>query len=399
MKYPAVLLALSGAASAVNLFVSSYAGNVTSLSLTETSGNYTLAPTFYNAACGPSPSWLTIDANRGLLFCQNEGLTSLNGSLSSFTINRGGSLNAIKNQTVISGPVHGTIYGNSAGRRAIALAHYTGSALTTWYLNGGGQFSASQSFPFTLSAPGTVPDRQDAPHEHETILDPTGQYIVVPDLGADLVRIFAINPTTLILTEKTSLKAPAGSGPRHGVFYNPSGIPGGTTYFHLATELTSAILSYSVNYQPSSGGLNFTLLSQTPTLGLLNHERINAPAGVVVSPDNRFLIVSNRNSTLFSLPNATGGSPIPSDSLTTFALQPNGALVFTQIWPSGGLYPRQFSLSPSGGFVAVGNQLSGNVAILKRDVASGLIGEPIARVPIAGNVTCVVWDQEGQLSG
>jgi 6-phosphogluconolactonase (cycloisomerase 2 family) len=396
------LLALSAAiASAENLFVSSYAGNITSLSLTETGGNYSLVPTAYNPDCGPNPSWLTIDPNRGLLFCMNEGLTAPNGSLSSFTINRDGTLNHIKNQTTISGPVNGVIYGNPAGQRAIALAHYTGSALTTWYLNGGGQFSADQSFPFTLSQPGPVPDRQDAPHEHEVILDPTGQYLLVPDLGADLVRVYSIDATTLKLTEKAPLLAPSASGPRHGAFYNPYDIAGGSTYFYLVTELASTVIGYAVDYLPNNGGLNFTLQSTNNALGLLAHERINAPAGVVVSPDNRFLIVSNRNSSIFALPNPDpkNSTTIPSDSLTTFELQHDGSLVFLQAWPSGGLYPREFSLNPSGTIVAVGNQNSGNVALLRRDVASGLIGEPIARIPITGNVTCVVWDQEGQRSG
>ena len=98
-------LAAVAVTSATNLFVSDYAGNITSFALTETHGNYSLKQTFQNTECAPNPSWLTIDANRGLLFCLNEGLESLNGSMSSFTINGDGSLTHVKNQTTISGPV------------------------------------------------------------------------------------------------------------------------------------------------------------------------------------------------------------------------------------------------------------------------------------------------------
>jgi len=399
MLSSSLLLALASTTFATNLFVSSYSGDITSLALRETNGTVSLESTFFNAGCGPNPSWLTIDFNRDLLFCLNEGLTSPNGSLSSFTINRNGSLSHVKNETTISGPVSGVIYGNPAGKQAIGLAHYTGSSVTSYDLDGGGQFHLGQSFTYSLSQPGPNAARQDSPHPHEALADPTGQYILVPDLGADLVRVYGIDFETLDLTELAPLKAPPGSGPRHAAFYNPYNVAseGATTFFYLATELTSTIISYSVTYLPNGGGLTFTQTAEVSTLWFLAHDRINAPAGVLVSPDNRFLIVSNRNSTLFSLPNpdASNSTQIPSDTLTTFELQQDGSLVFVQAWPSGGLYPRQFSINPSGTLVAVGNQLSANVALLSRNPATGMIGEPLARIPVDGNITCVVFDQAG----
>lgn len=220
MQYLTAIAALGAlAVSATNIFVSDYSGNITSLSLTEKNGSYVLNQTHQTTECAPNPSWLTIDANRGLLFCLNEGLESLNGSMSSFTINTDGSLTHVKNQTTISGPVNGVIYGNPAGQRGIVLAHYTGSAVSSWLLNGGGQFSLNQIFPYTLSAPGPNAARQDAPHEHEAILDPTGQYVLVPDLGADLVRVFSWDQTTLKLKQLDPLHATPGSGPRHAAFW------------------------------------------------------------------------------------------------------------------------------------------------------------------------------------
>jgi len=146
----AAAAALIGAATltaATNLFVSDYSGNVTSFSLSDLNGTYNLNQTFRTPDCGPNPSWLTLDANRGLLFCLNEGLETVNGSLSSFTVNGDGSLTRVKNQSSISGPVSGVIYGNAAGKRAIALAHYTGSSVTSWLLEGGGRFELNQNLP------------------------------------------------------------------------------------------------------------------------------------------------------------------------------------------------------------------------------------------------------------
>lgn len=102
-----------------------------------------------------------------------------------------------------------------------------------------------QTFVYKLTAPGTNPSRQDAPHEHEVILDPTGSFIVVPDLGADLLRIFSINKTTSMLMESSTFAVPPGSGPRHGTFLKTDN---GTTYLFIISELANTIASYQVIY-------------------------------------------------------------------------------------------------------------------------------------------------------
>lgn len=275
----------SATALATNLFVSSYAGDITTLTLSASDGIYTLTKASATGDCGPSPSWLTVDPTHGLLFCLNEGLTAPNGSLSSFTIGDGGSLTHVQNTTTISGPVSGVIYGNTPGKRGIALAHYSGSAVSTWCLENGGLFAESESLTFSLSSPGAVPDRQEAPHEHEAITDPTGQYIIVPDLGADLVRVFAIDPMTLQLTPTTPLTTDPGTGPRHAAFYNPYAVAceDCATFLYVVGELSSDVSGYAVTYLPNQGGLKFTKVYQGSTLWLLNHDRVNAPAEVHIS--------------------------------------------------------------------------------------------------------------------
>ena len=101
-----------------------------------------------------------------------------------------------------------------------------------------------QTFQYKLAKPGFVASRQDAPHEHEVILDPTGSFIVVPDLGADLLRIFAINKTTNMLSESSTYATPPGTGPRHGTFLST----GNATYLFVIAELANTITSYSVTY-------------------------------------------------------------------------------------------------------------------------------------------------------
>lgn len=389
---------VASATLSTNLFIADYGGSVTSVSLTEKGGNYSLDKTSVSSECAPNPSWLTIDANRGLLFCLNEGLTTENGSLSSFTINTDGSLTHVKNATTINGPVSGVIYGEPAGQRGLVLAHYGGSAVSTWLLNGQGTFAPNEEFPYTLAKPGPVPDRQDAPHEHEAIVDPTGQYILVPDLGADLVRVYCWQQGTLKLRSHEPLQAAPGSGPRHAAFWNPYSVAceGCTTYMYLVAELAATVTSYEVMYVPNRGGLKFKKVAVTPAIGPHPGNGTNAPAEIHVTPDNKYITVSNRNDTSFKL-KAPDGTEILSDSLSTFKLNDDGTMKFHQLSPAGGSFPRHYSMNAPGTLVAVGLQNNNMTRILSRDPSTGLIGDPIVEIEAKNQVTCVVWNEEKAL--
>lgn len=97
---------------------------------------------------------------------------------------------------------------------------------------------------FKLVKPGPNPARQDAPHPHEVILDPTGEFIITPDLGADLLRIFHIDSSTNELVALEPYSVVAGSGPRHGTFLQTDN----ATYLYVVTELTNTLTGYAVTY-------------------------------------------------------------------------------------------------------------------------------------------------------
>lgn len=87
------------------------------------------------------------------------------------------------------------------------------------------------------------------------------------------------------------------------------------------------------------------------------------------------------------------------DSLATFDLNPStGAFVFRNITSSFGSYPRSFAVNKAGTFVAIGNQNSATVAIVKRDPVTGNLGDLAARISIGatgsdgnGGMSSVVW--------
>lgn len=120
----------------------------------------------------------------------------------------------------------------------------------------------NQSHNFTLEEPGPNPDRQEAPHPHQVVLDPTGAFVVVPDLGADLVRVFAVGEGASLL-EGEALGVEPGSGPRHVAFRE--GEDEGDVVMYLISELTNTISGFGVEYK--DGGMVFDELFTIPTHG------------------------------------------------------------------------------------------------------------------------------------
>lgn len=115
------LSSLAATVSATNLWVSSYSGTVTTLQLNAlSSGAYSLTTTATNTGCGGSPSWLTKNDQYDVLHCVDEGMTTRNGSVSSFQIGSTGALTSITKHDSLPGGVASTIYN---GGKALAVAH------------------------------------------------------------------------------------------------------------------------------------------------------------------------------------------------------------------------------------------------------------------------------------
>lgn len=112
---------LVSAGLATNLYVSSYAGTITSLQLNrERDGSYSLLAVDVNYGSAPNASWLTKDEYNDVVYCVDEGLDVTNGSLASYKTSKSGKLTQIDRHTVISGPVHSVVYNDG---KALAVAH------------------------------------------------------------------------------------------------------------------------------------------------------------------------------------------------------------------------------------------------------------------------------------
>lgn len=245
-----------------------------------------------------------------------------------------------------------------------------------------------------MSGPGPIASRQDAPHPHAAITDPTGKYLIVPDLGADLIRIFSIAASTGQLTACTPAKADAGAGPRHGAWRSPNPASTNGLMLYTVNELGNSVTTWSVSY-PSSGCLTLSKKQTVSTYasGSPPSPKASTPikaAEVHIKDD--FLYTSNRNDQLF-------GSG--QDSLVTYNISSTGVLDFVEATNAHAWYPRTFSINKAGDAMAVGGQTSSNIAIIARDPTTGRLGNLLASIQLGplgrdgqeDGLSAVVWDE------
>lgn len=96
MSRLAKTLLLATSASAVKLYSAHSDGNVTSLALTGSGSNYTLAVTSTTADCEANPAVLNLDPDNRVLYCYDRGSSKGTvGSLNSFAVADDGALTRI----------------------------------------------------------------------------------------------------------------------------------------------------------------------------------------------------------------------------------------------------------------------------------------------------------------
>jgi len=180
--------------------------------------------------------------------------------------------------------------------------------------------------------------RQEAPHPHQALLENSGRFFVVNDLGTDTILIIDSLNDAFEVVNRVRVPA-AGCGPRHGAFFPRSGADFPTTYL-VVCEMLSMIQVFSLEF--TDGNLTMTATQNISTFGP-DSPPVNltsATAGeIAVSEDNAHVYVSNRN---------TGNE---TDSISVFAVtggaSSSGAITisFRESISSGGKVPRMFSLS------------------------------------------------------
>lgn len=191
---------------------------------------------------------------------------------------------------------------------------------------------------------GPVAGRQEQPHAHAVVVDPSGRWLLSVDLGTDSVWVSEVGDTGLRPHRESALRA--GSGPRHLVFGPDS------TRAYLVDELEPTLTV--CRWDAGSGDLRplgETRLVPEGTGGEAY------PSEVVLRADGRMAWVAVRG----------------TDAIAVLSVDPAGDSVelLTTV-PCGGHWPRDLSLHPSGRWLYAANERSGDVTWFEVDADTGV---------------------------
>lgn len=293
------------------------------------------------------PTWLVHDPRRPVLYAVsetgNDGRSQ--GGVYAFRIDAvSGRLSPLNH--VSSGGGGATYLSYAPGLSTLFVANYAGGQVSAIPVGPDGSPKEVRS---TVTDEGTGPNRrQQGPHAHAAVVDPTGRFVLVPDLGADRVFIYAVDGArkTLSPAPLPFVALPPGSGPRHLVF-SPDG-----HFAFLDTELTAEL--YAFRWDARAGRLEqvaHTALDEPDV-------EARSAAEIAISHDGRFLYVSNR----------------AANQMQVFAVdRRTGALSLVQRLDSGGKVPWSFGIDPSGRWLIVTNEASSNLAVFAIDHSSGML--------------------------
>jgi 6-phosphogluconolactonase (cycloisomerase 2 family) len=218
-------------------------------------------------------------------------------------------------------------------------------------------------FVKTISSKGKSP--ADAPHPHQAVLDPSGRFFAVNDLGTDTILLLDSQADFAVVNNVPV--EPAGCGPRHGSFF-PLGTPQPTHYM-VVCEKKNVVVTWTLKYGGAKG-IEFQKAQVVSTFKSEGEAPAKAAAGeLVVSPDSKQVYVSNR---------LTGDV----DSIALLHVTGSGTnvkLQFGGLTPTLGKLPRMFSISRDGKVLFVANQ-GGSTALvaLKRNADGSLDPKPVA---------------------
>ncbi|EWG55257.1 hypothetical protein FVEG_17483 [Fusarium verticillioides 7600] len=262
--------------------------------------------------------------------------------------------------------------------KTLSSANIDGSTVSIFPLASPGNFGhVANVFHYNLTHPGPgAGDSQEISNPHAAIFSPCGNIMAVPDRGADRVYIYQVHDAKHIEQIQNITLLP-GTGPRHILF---SQVSKEKTMMFLVSELDNTVNVFSLeNDSAGHHGRHFDLnetlrITHIQRASTLNDsskrtkpDNFDLASELAVSHDKRFLYVSNRNTE-----SVDKVDTIAVYSLDGYSKKP---LQFLGLNSTYGKIPRHFSLSPDtrNEFLAVANQVTNDLFILKRDFRTGFL--------------------------
>ncbi|HEY3789609.1 MAG TPA: lactonase family protein [Urbifossiella sp.] len=306
-----------------------------------------------------SPSFLAIHPNNKFLYAVGEGGGAEGGPVVAFALDgETGKLTKLnEGKSGGSGPCHISIH--PKGTYAI-VANYGGGSSAIFKLDDGKIGERTSFMQHTGS--GKDPGRQKEPHAHCGFFSPNGEYAIVDDLGIDRVKIFKFDQETGKATDDSAADVitPPGSGPRH-IAIAPDG-----KFGYVCGELDSTVNVIKFNWAEGKPAVIESLST------LAKPVKGNSTAECILSPDGKFVYVSNRGA------NTIAVFKVDADRKLTAAGHITGDIKT----------PRNFNIDPSGKWMLIASQDGNKVGVYAMDQASGGATETETSVKVGAPV-CV----------
>ena len=312
---------------------------------------------------GPNPSFLTISPNGRMLYVVNETSETEGkptGAVGSYSIDPESGALTFFNEQASQGIAPCYVSTDRKGRVAFVANYESGTLAVLPIANDGGLETAPQVVQHVGTGPVTA--RQEKAHAHCVVAHPNNRFVYAADLGADRVLVYRFDEQTNRLQHVSDAVMPPGAGPRHLAFHPTLSV------IFVANELNSTV--GVLNCDPTSGAIALVRTASTlPARASGN----NFPADIHVSPDGRFLYVSNRG----------------HNSIAIFEIKTDGTLTPKGHVSTQGKTPRNFNLI--GSFLLAANQDSGNVVVFRIDEKTGSLKPTGSSVKVSMPVCIVRW--------
>ncbi len=306
----------------------------------------------------PKASFLARSGDGRFLYAVAEGES---GTIHAFAVDEASQLVPLNtSSTGGAGPCDVAL---SPDGRLVAVANYSGGSVSVHRVEPDGRIGEKVAFFAHDHASGTVPDRQEAPHAHGVTWAPGGRLLLVPDLGADRVYLYACDPASLALAPNPPqawLDLPRGTGPRHACF-SPD-----ARHVYIVNELANSVSVAAYNEKAA-------MLTLVETVSALSADCASTPskaAEIAVHPSGHSVYASVRGADIVAVfaRDADARQAIRVDASSRDA--ESGRLAPRAHVPVPAK-PRHFALSPDARWLLVAGQAANQVAVFSVDRTSG----------------------------
>ena len=213
------------------------------------------------------------------------------------------------------------------GGKYMLTADYTGGSISAFPIGKGKVGNLCASLKFTGQGPDKARQASSHIHQLKALASGSGKWILATDLGADAIRLISAETDKgeLLLTHKTDIPCPAGSGPRHMEFNADS------TVLYCLAELAGEVLVYDIN---NNGDIPEFSLRQR-----IQADETNArgSADIHIHPSGKWLYTSHR---------------LSNDGIAIFNILPDNSLEKVG-YARTGRHPRNFMITDDGAYLFV----------------------------------------------